>query len=93
MKAVLPSPIPLYAVGGVAEDDFSDYVAAGCAGFGIGSHLYHPDMSLSDIRAKARRLMQACDKAFGQMRPPKKSDVSDGDLIAGHDGAWGTDNA
>lgn len=65
MKAVLPSSIPLYAVGGVAEDDFADYVAAGCAGFGIGSHLYHPEMSLSDIRARARRLMQACDKAFG----------------------------
>jgi 2-dehydro-3-deoxyphosphogalactonate aldolase len=35
MKAVLPPQIPLYAVGGASPETFDEFIAAGCAGFGM----------------------------------------------------------
>ena len=47
MKAVLPKTMPLYAVGGANPDNFGEYFAAGCAGFGLGTYFYTPGMSAS----------------------------------------------
>ena len=62
MKAVLPPALPLYAVGGANPDNFRDYFDAGCAGFGLGTYIYKPGMTLGDIAdarpSRRRRLRQ-----------------------------------
>lgn len=62
MKAVLPPDVPLYAVGGANPDNFNEYFAAGCAGFGLGSYIYKPGMSPVDIAARAQAAVAAYDK-------------------------------
>jgi 2-dehydro-3-deoxyphosphogalactonate aldolase len=64
MKAVLPPQTPLYAVGGVRPENFEEFFAAGCAGFGIGSYLYTPGASLGDIASRAAAVVCAYDKAM-----------------------------
>ena len=64
LRAVLPKTAPIYAVGGVGPDNFADWVGAGATGFGIGSSLYKPGMSLADIRAKAQDITAAYDTVF-----------------------------
>jgi 2-dehydro-3-deoxyphosphogalactonate aldolase len=51
--AVLPSGTRLVPVGGVTLDNMAGYLAAGAAGFGIGSALYRPGTSSADLRAQA----------------------------------------
>ena len=62
MKAVLPPTIPLYAVGGANPDNFGEYFAAGCAGFGLGTYIYKPGMSAADVSAKAAAAVTAYDQ-------------------------------
>jgi 2-dehydro-3-deoxyphosphogalactonate aldolase len=62
MKAVLPPAIPLYAVGGANPDNFGEYFAAGCAGFGLGTYIYKPGMSAADVAAKAIAAVAAYDQ-------------------------------
>jgi 2-dehydro-3-deoxyphosphogalactonate aldolase len=64
LRAVLPKTAPIYAVGGVGPDNFADWVGAGATGFGIGSSLYKPGMSLADIRAKVQDITAAYDAVF-----------------------------
>ncbi len=61
MKAVLPQPIPLYAVGGAAPDNFDEYFAAGCAGFGLGTFLYKPGTSAAQVAERAAAAVAAYD--------------------------------
>jgi 2-dehydro-3-deoxyphosphogalactonate aldolase len=63
MKAVLPPDIPLYAVGGAAPETFAEFFAAGCTGFGIGSYLYKPGMTLAGIATRASAIVTAYDRA------------------------------
>ena len=64
LRAVLPKITPIYAVGGVGPDNFADWVGAGATGFGIGSSLYKPGMSLTDMRAMAQNITAAYDAVF-----------------------------
>lgn len=52
MKAVLPPELPLYAVGGANPDNFAEYFAAGCAGFGLGTYIFKPGMSAADVASR-----------------------------------------
>jgi 2-dehydro-3-deoxyphosphogalactonate aldolase len=61
MKAVLPQGIPLYAVGGAGPDNFGDYFAAGCTGFGLGTYLYTPGRSAAEIGERAAAAVAAYD--------------------------------
>ena len=61
LKAVLPSNLKTYAVGGINETQFSDWLDAGVTGFGIGSNLFHPSMSEDDIQLAARKIILAYD--------------------------------
>lgn len=61
LKAVLPSGLPLYAVGGVDAPDLAAYRRAGCVGFGLGSNLYRPGRPAAEVAAAARRLVEAYD--------------------------------
>ena len=63
IKAVLPSAVPLYAVGGASPDNFSEFIAAGCAGFGLGSFLYKPGFAAAEIRTRAEAAVKAYDAA------------------------------
>lgn len=62
MKAVLPAEIPLYAVGGANPDNFAEYFAAGCAGFGLGTYLFKPGMSATDVAQRAQTAVAAYDQ-------------------------------
>jgi 2-dehydro-3-deoxyphosphogalactonate aldolase len=61
MKAVLPPEIPLYAVGGAAPDNFTEYFAAGCTGFGLGSYIYKPGLDAAQIGERAVAAVAAYD--------------------------------
>lgn len=62
MKAVLPPAMPLYAVGGANPDNFAEYFAAGCAGFGLGTYIFKPGMSAADVAQRATTAVTAYDQ-------------------------------
>lgn len=64
IKAVLPSDVPVYAVGGAGPDTFADWLAAGAAGFGIGSALYKPGMATEEVADRAAEIVSAYDEAI-----------------------------
>jgi 2-dehydro-3-deoxyphosphogalactonate aldolase len=59
LKSVLPQQVRVYPVGGIGAADIAGWVAAGADGFGFGSEIYQPGYTLSDIDARARKLVQA----------------------------------
>jgi len=63
IRAVLPQGTQVYAVGGAGPDNFAQWFAASADGFGIGSALYKPGMSISDIAARAKDIVTAYDAA------------------------------
>ena len=64
--AVLPVGTETYAVGGVGPKNFADWIAAGAAGFGIGTGIYTPGMSVEDVRARALDIVAAFDAETSQ---------------------------
>jgi 2-dehydro-3-deoxyphosphogalactonate aldolase len=61
MRAVLPPKTQVYAVGGAGPKDFAEWCKAGASGFGIGSALYVPGMSVADVTLRARAVVAAWD--------------------------------
>ncbi len=61
IRAVLPKETQVYMVGGVGPENFAEYLAAGASGFGIGSALYKPGMSATDVADRAAALVSAWD--------------------------------
>lgn len=62
--AVLPPNTPLYMVGGVGSANFSQWLAAGATGFGIGSALFKPGDSVDQVKTKAKVIVSAYDEAL-----------------------------
>lgn len=62
MKAVLPPDLPLYAVGGANPDNFGEFFAVGCSGFGLGTYIYKPGMSVAEVSERAATAVAAYDK-------------------------------
>ncbi len=62
-RAVLPADSRVYAFGGAGPANFSDWIAAGADGFGLGSGLYAPGDGAGEIGAKARAVVTAYDAA------------------------------
>lgn len=58
MRAVLPSNTRVLPVGGIAPDNMGPWVAAGAAGFGLGSALYRPGMAAKAVADNARAFVQ-----------------------------------
>ena len=63
ISAVLPKGTRTYAVGGVGAADFADWLGAGVTGFGIGSALYTPGLSIEAVAARAAEMVAAYDAA------------------------------
>lgn len=62
LKAVLPRETQIYAVGGVAPDNFAQWRDAGAVGFGIGTALFTPGMDISTVRSRALEIVTAYDR-------------------------------
>jgi len=65
ISAVLPKDIPVGAVGGVSENDFATYRAAGVSCFGLGSSLYKAGLTAAEVRERAQRAVAAWDNIAG----------------------------
>lgn len=61
LKAVLPTTVTTYAVGGVSVENVPDWLTAGAHGFGLGSSLYKPGDSAQDVAKKAKAIVAAFD--------------------------------
>lgn len=59
VRAVLPAGTLLYAVGGVGIGNFAEWRAAGVDGAGLGSALYKPGQSASQVGKQAQALVDA----------------------------------
>lgn len=65
IRAVLPADLMIAAVGGVSDENFSDYARGGIRAFGLGSSLYKPGMSPDEVGRRAKVTVAAYDEAFG----------------------------
>ncbi|HEX2942860.1 MAG TPA: 2-dehydro-3-deoxy-6-phosphogalactonate aldolase [Rhodopila sp.] len=59
MRSVFPSGTRFLPVGGITPESMAPFVAAGAAGFGLGSALYKPGMSPADVAARAHAFVEA----------------------------------
>ena len=62
MRAVIPSEMPMFAVGGVSVENMPAWHKAGAAGYGIGSSIYKPGDDAATVAAKARALVARFDE-------------------------------
>ena len=58
-NAVLPAGTLLLPVGGITPDNMAEYLAAGAAGFGIGSALYKPGIAPAALQRHAADFVAA----------------------------------
>ncbi|NGQ90120.1 2-dehydro-3-deoxy-6-phosphogalactonate aldolase [Rhodobacter sp. HX-7-19] len=65
MRAVLPKGCQVYAVGGAGPENFGQWIKAGADGFGIGTALYTPGLSVAGVAERAARIVAAYDGARG----------------------------
>ena len=63
IRAVLPIGTKVYAVGGAGADNFRVWMDASADGFGIGSALYKPGLSVADVKARAVDMVAAYNEA------------------------------
>ena len=59
MASVFPRGTRFLPVGGITPDRMAPYLAAGAAGFGLGSALYKPGMSAAEVDATATAFVDA----------------------------------
>jgi 2-dehydro-3-deoxyphosphogalactonate aldolase len=57
LRAVLPVSTVVMPVGGVTPDNMGAYRAAGASGFGIGSALYKPGMTATEVAESAMKFI------------------------------------
>jgi len=63
LREVLPPAVRLFPVGGIGADEFRGWLAAGAAGFGVGTQLFRPEYSLEEVSTRAQRLIGALRQA------------------------------
>ena len=65
LRAVLPREVPILPVGGITPQNINEYWIAGADGFGLGSALYKPGMTVEQVAQSAaafRLALQALPK-------------------------------
>ena len=63
LLSVLPAGTPLWPVGGVTPQSIEPWLRAGATGFGIGSQLFRPGVSLAAVADAARAFVAAWNAA------------------------------
>lgn len=63
LRAVLPQSVRVFPVGGVGTGEIAGWLAAGAAGFGLGSELFRPEYKLAEIGQRAADLVRAVREA------------------------------
>jgi len=58
-RAVLPRDVPILPVGGIDPERMAPWLAAGADGFGLGSALFRPGMTASEVSERARQFVAA----------------------------------
>ncbi len=65
LLAVLPKGTALVPVGGISPDNMQPFLDAGVAGFGLGSGLFKPGMTVQQVADNARAYAQAWQSLTG----------------------------
>lgn len=63
LRAVLPPGTQVFAVGGAGPENFAEWIDASADGFGIGSALYKPGLSIAEVTRRAAKIVDAYDTA------------------------------
>ncbi|MGE0117500.1 MAG: 2-dehydro-3-deoxy-6-phosphogalactonate aldolase [Dongiaceae bacterium] len=58
-RAVLPADTLLLPVGGITPERMAGYRTAGASGFGLGSALFRPGLTMSEVQARATAFVAA----------------------------------
>jgi 2-dehydro-3-deoxyphosphogalactonate aldolase len=69
IRAVLPHATQVYAVGGAGPENFGVWAKAGASGFGIGTALYIPGLSATEVATRAKAIVLAHDAVFSEGQP------------------------
>ncbi len=64
IRAILPATTIIGAVGGVSDNDFAAWMKIGVRTFGLGSSLYKPGATASEVASMAARALKAYDAAL-----------------------------
>jgi len=62
LRAVLPTGAVVVPVGGITPSNMQAYLSAGASGFGIGSALYKPGMTVSTVTVNATQFIASCPR-------------------------------
>ena len=63
IRTILPTYCLVFAVGGVKPTNLAQWIQAGVNGFGIGTSLYTPGLSIAEISNRAAKLVMSYDSA------------------------------
>ncbi|WP_296250571.1 2-dehydro-3-deoxy-6-phosphogalactonate aldolase [Pseudomonas sp. UBA4194] len=66
LLAVLPKGTALVPVGGISPDNMKPFLDTGVVGFGLGSGLFKPGMTVEQVAQSARNYVEAWGRLTGQ---------------------------